>query len=331
MLKYTVLKDVFYVEAKTLVGRFAPTPSGFLHLGNIFCSLLCWLYIKSRGGRIILRIEDLDAMRCPHEKADALARDMEWFGLTWDSGAYAGADSEAYFQSNRFHIYKRYFDELNEKGLLFPCFCSRNELHAAEAPHLSDGRVVYPGTCRNLTDAERRAKALKRPPAWRVKTEDRVITFTDGHYGKESYNLARESGDFIVRRSDGIYAYQLAVTIDDALMGVTHVIRGADLLSSTAMQLYLYGLFGFTPPAFTHIPLLTAADGRRLAKRDGDLEVRVLRDAYGSPEPIIGMLAYLAGQLDKPEPITAEALLPIFRPEKIPRENIIVPREMLKV
>lgn len=310
-------------------GRFAPTPSGFLHLGNVFCSLLAWLYAKAAGGSITLRIEDLDPQRCSKEKADALAHELEWLGLTWDDGAYASANSEHYFQSRRSNIYAEYFAKLKKQGLVYPCFCSRGELHAAEAPHASDGRIIYAGTCRKLTQAEREAKERLRRPAWRVCVTDEPLSFTDEHYGMQTANLSADCGDFILRRSDGVYAYQLAVVIDDALMGITQIVRGADLLSSTPMQLYLYRLLGLTPPTFCHIPLLVDADGRRLAKRDGDLEIGLLRKRFGSPEPIIGLLAYLAGQLEKPEPIKAAELLPLFDAEKIPRENIIVPRELL--
>lgn len=312
-----------------LKGRFAPTPSGFLHLGNVFCSLLAWLYAKAAGGSITLRIEDLDPQRCNRERADALAHELEWLGLTWDDGAYVSANSERYFQSRRSNIYAEYFARLEAQGLVYPCFCSRGELHAAEAPHASDGRIIYAGTCRKLTQAEREAKESLRRPAWRVRVTDEPISFTDEHYGMQTANLSADCGDFILRRSDGVYAYQLAVVIDDALMGITQVVRGADLLSSTHMQLYLYKLLGLTPPTFCHIPLLVDADGRRLAKRDGDLEISLLRKRFGSPEPIIGLLAYLAGQLDKPEPIKAIELLPLFDSEKIPRESIIVPRELL--
>lgn len=312
-----------------ITGRFAPTPSGFIHLGNAFCSLLAWLYAKSSGGQIILRIEDLDPQRCTRPRADALARELEWLGLTWDKGAYCSADSESYFQSARSEIYAHYFHKLSQEGLVYPCFCSRSELHAAEAPHASDGSLLYAGTCRQLTPEQRAAKARQRKSAWRVMVDDAPISFIDGHYGRQSYRLDEECGDFIIRRSDGVYAYQLAVTVDDALMGVTQVVRGSDLLSSTPMQLYLYHKLGLTPPAFCHIPLLTAADGRRLAKRDGALEISLLRKRYGSPEPIIGLLAYLAGQLDKPEPLTAAELLPLFTPTKIPKHNIVVPLELL--
>ena len=317
--------------AREVIGRFAPTPSGFLHLGNIFCSLLAWLFAKSQGGKIILRIEDLDPGRCSLAKADALARDLEWLGLTWDEGAYKGRAHEKYFQSQRFTIYKKYFDALLHEELIYPCFCSRGELHAASAPHLSDGRVIYPGTCRNLSQEEQAEKIKFRKPSYRLKVRDKEISFLDGHYGRLSYNLMHESGDFILRRSDGVYAYQLAVVVDDALMQVNQVVRGADLLSSTAMQLYLYELLGLEAPSFTHIPLLVAADGRRLAKRDGGMEISVLREKLQAPEKIIGWLAYLAGQIAKYEPLKVEELLPIFNTPTIPHENIIVPQELLNL
>lgn len=309
-----------------VVGRFAPTPSGFLHLGNVFCSLLAWLYAKSSGGKIVLRIEDLDPQRCSRAKADALARELEWLGLTWDEGAYCSAASDSFFQSRRSDIYAHCFDLLQQQELVYPCFCSRSELHAAEAPHASDGHIIYAGTCRELTAAQRSAKMQQRHPAWRIKVADELIAFTDMHYGRQKANLAHECGDFILRRSDGVYAYQLAVVIDDALMGVNQVVRGCDLLSSTPVQLYLYRLLNLTPPSFCHIPLLTDAEGRRLSKRDGDLEIAALRQLFGSPEPIIGLLAYLAGQLPKPEPLTAAELLPLFRPESVPHDNIVVPQ-----
>lgn len=313
------------------IGRFAPTPSGFLHLGNVFCSMLAWLEAKSLGGKIVLRIEDLDPQRCLRSNADALAKDLEWLGLEWDEGAYCHSDSEEYFQSNRSAIYAQYFDQLEKQGLVYPCFCSRAELHAAEAPHLSDGRVIYAGTCRHLSPAERLEKAKQRCPAYRVAVGDAKISFTDAHYGKQSYHLATESGDFIIRRSDGVYAYQLAVVVDDALMGVTQVVRGSDLLSSTPIQLYLYQALNLPAPSFFHIPLLTSADGRRLAKRDGDLEVSILRKHFGSPEPIIGMLGFLAGQLKHYEPLTVRDLLSIFDSHKIPKQNIVVPQNWLEL
>lgn len=309
-------------------GRFAPTPSGFLHLGNIFSMLLAYLYAKSNGGSIVLRIEDLDPQRCTRERADALAKDLEWLGLDWDEGAYANSDSHNYFQSQRSSIYDSYFTKLLQQDLIYPCFCTRNELHAASAPHLSDGLLLYNGACSRLTKQEQAIKLKLRKPSYRLRVNENPISFQDGHYGWQSYNLAADSGDFIIRRSDGIYAYQLAVVIDDALMGVNQVVRGWDLLSSTPRQLYLYKLLKLPTPTFTHIPLLTAPDGRRLAKRDGDTELRVLKEKIGSSQPIIGYLAFLAGQLAKPEPLTVQDIVKIFNPQKIPTENIVVTGEI---
>lgn len=317
------------MENKLICGRFAPTPSGRIHLGNIFCSLLAWLYAKSSGGKIVLRIEDLDNIRCPRKNADLLAKDLEWLGLYWDEGAYNNIDSEKYFQSNRFPIYEQYFKILQSKDLIYPCFCSRAELHAAEAPHLSDGRIIYSGTCKKLTALQRQEKLQTHQAAYRLTVTGQPISFIDGNYGFQSYNLAAETGDFIIRRSDGIYAYQLAVVIDDALMGINQVVRGCDLLSSTPMQLYLYDLLGFDKPQFIHIPLLTAPDGRRLAKRDKDLDLDTLKKQFASPEPIIGYLAYLAGQLPHPESITAAELLKIFNKTAVPRHNIAVSAQLL--
>ena len=205
------------------IGRFAPSPSGRMHLGNVFSAMLAWLSIRSCGGKLVLRIEDLDPDRCRREYADQLKRDLEWLGLTWDE--------EQTPQSLRSEAYRRMFSRLEEKNLVYPCYCSRVELHAASAPHASDGTLLYAGTCRNLTDAQRAAKT--KTPCWRVAVPDEDVSFTDGLQGAYTQNLARGSGDFIVRRADGVYAYQLAVVTDDAQAGVTQVVRGSDLLSST--------------------------------------------------------------------------------------------------
>ncbi len=310
------------MAAKKICGRFAPSPSGRMHLGNIFCALLAWLSARSQNGSMLLRIEDLDTSRCTEEKARILMDDLLWLGLDWDSGAAPDGPAGKFYQSRRSEIYKSFFDKLSAQDLIYPCFCTRAELHAASAPHASDGHFVYPGTCRVLTQQQRQNKLQRQKCAWRIKTPDETISFDDRHYGRQSLNLAREWGDFIVRRSDGIYAYQLAVTIDDALMGVTEVIRGRDLLSSTAPQMYLYSLLGFKPPQFGHLPLLTAADGRRLAKRDLDLDMGTLRQNY-SPEEVTGKLAFMAGLLPKAEPVKPVELVPLFDWQKIPKADII--------
>lgn len=308
-----------------ICGRFAPSPSGRMHLGNIFCALLAWLSARAQNGNMLLRIEDLDTSRCTEEKARVLMDDLLWLGLDWDYGAAPDKPADEYYQSRRSGIYKKFFDRLNAEGLIYPCFCSRAELHAASAPHASDGHFVYPGTCRRLTAAKRAAKmAGAHKCAWRICVPDETIRFCDLHYGAQNLNLAREWGDFIVRRSDGIYAYQLAVVTDDALMGVTEVIRGSDLLTSSAPQLYLYKQLGFTPPKFGHLPLLTAPDGRRLAKRDLDLDMGALRQRYKTPEAVTGKLAFMAGLTKTAEPIKAAELIPLFDWQKIPEQNIVV-------
>ena len=236
-------------QNRPVTGRFAPSPSGRLHLGNLACSLLAWLSAKSQGGRIVLRIEDLDAERCPRVYADLLEQDLAWLGLTWDEGGSTGGAHAPYYQSECGDIYTQSYRKLEQKGLVYPCFCSRSQLHAASAPHTSDGNVIYPGTCRGLTPEEIAEKRKKKAPAYRLMVPDEAITFTDGCMGIHTENLLRDCGDFYLRRADGVFAYQLAVVVDDARMGVTEVVRGADLLSSTARQLYLYRLLACSRPA----------------------------------------------------------------------------------
>ena len=303
------------------VGRFAPSPSGRLHLGNLACSLLAWLSAKSQGGKIVLRIEDLDAARCPRIYADQLEEDLRWLGLVWDEGGSEGGPHGPYYQSECAGIYTESYRRLEEMGLVYPCFCSRAQLHAASAPHTSDGNVVYPGTCRNLTPAQIAEKSRTKAPAWRIKVPDEEITFTDLCMGEHRENLLTGCGDFYLRRADGVFAYQLAVVVDDARMGVTQVVRGSDLLSSTARQIYLYRLLGLTPPGFAHCPLLLDAQGRRLSKRDGDQSLEHLRGRYTAPE-IIGKLAYLYGLQDRPDPRTPESLLPDFDWAKVPKQDV---------
>ena len=306
-----------------LRGRFAPSPSGRMHLGNLFSALLAWLSVRSAGGTMVLRMEDLDPDRCREEYASQLAEDLEWLGLDWDEGYGRGGDRGPYRQSERTEIYARAFGQLEELGLVYPCFCTRAERLAASAPHRADGQVIYPGTCRDLTPEERERLAEKRRPAWRVRVPDRALAFADGLQGGYAENLLRDCGDFIVRRSDGVFAYQLAVVVDDAAMGVTQVVRGRDLLDSTPRQLWLYETLGLTPPSFCHVPLLTAPDGRRLSKRERDLDMGGLRSRY-TPEGLVGLLACLAGQQDRPEPVTARELAGHFSWEKVPREDIVV-------
>ncbi len=294
-----------------------------MHLGNVLCCLVAWLSARSQGGKVLLRVEDLDPERSGADYERQIEEDLRWLGLDWDEGGLEAAGGR-YCQSGRSGVYEQYFDILSEKGLIYPCFCSRAELHAADAPHLSDGRYFYPGTCRNLTPEEAAEKAKKRKPAWRVKVPDETVRFTDLHYGPYAENLAAECGDFVIRRADGVFAYQLATAVDDGLMGVTEVVRGRDLIGSTARQLWLQRTLGLPSPVYGHIPLLTDWDGRRLSKRDGDLDLARLREKW-RPEEIIGMLAEAAGILPAYRPVSARELVPLFSWGKVKKRDVRLP------
>ena len=310
----------------TVTGRFAPSPSGRIHLGNILCSLLAWLSARQKGGRVILRIEDLDTARCPRRYGGQMCRDLQWLGLEWDEGPVTGGPHAPYEQSLRTERYQAALERLENMGLVYPCFCTRAELHAASAPHREDGQVLYPGTCRALTpeQAAEKARRTGRSPALRLRVPEEEIGFTDGHMGSYRENLARDCGGFLLRRSDGMFAYQLAVVVDDAAMGVTEVVRGADLLSSTPRQLLLYRLLGWQAPAFYHVPLLLDSAGRRLSKRNADAGLDTLGERY-TAEEILGKLAFLAGFNPSGEPKSGRALLQDFSWERVPRQDIRIP------
>ena len=293
------------------VGRFAPTPSGRMHMGNVFAGLIAWLSVKSQGGSMLLRMEDLDTLRTSAEFAETLRKDLLWLGLGWDEETPA--------QSLRSDTYTRYFDQLADLGLLYPCYCTRSQLHNVNAPHLSDGTYVYPGTCRNLSADEQ--KAFNRNPAWRVTVPDKVWRVDDRVQGLYTENLATDCGDFVVRRADGVFVYQLAVTVDDGEFGVTEVVRGMDLLSSAPRQMYLQELFGFSHPEYGHVPMLMAPDGRRLSKRDKDMDLGYLQE-HVQPEALLGLLAFSAGLIDRLVPISARELQGEFSWEKLRKEDI---------
>ena len=302
----------------TPVGRFAPTPSGRMHLGNVFAALLAWLSVRSRDGEMVLRMEDLDTARTSGEYAETLREDLAWLGLDYDRETPA--------QSQRTEAYDRAFSILEEKGLLYPCYCTRSQLHSVNAPHLSDGTYVYPGTCRNLTQAQR--ASFSRPPAWRVMVDDREWVVRDRVQGEYRCVLSRDCGDMVIRRADGVYVYQLAVTVDDGEAGVTEVVRGMDLLSSAPRQMYLQTLLGLPHPEYAHVPMLLAADGRRLSKRDRDLDLGELRK-HLKPEQLIGWLAHAAGLIDRPSPISPRELCKDFSWEKIHGDSIFADTQSL--
>ncbi len=326
-------------------GRFAPTPSGRMHLGNVFSFLLCWLSAKSQNGNIMLRIEDLDIYRTKSEYTIAMMKDLVWLGLIWDEGPGFGITDEnhlpenielsenapEYFQSTRTEFYEKELLKLERLNLLYPCFCSRAELHVANAPHASDGTYVYTRKCIHLSDAQRRVKKQTTQFATRIKVPDITVATTDICQGEYTQQISQECGDFILRRRDGVFAYQFCTPLDDGIQGVTEVVRGRDLLSSTARQTWLMQTLGYTPPTYCHVPLLLAPDGRRLSKRDKDLDLGVLRQSYKTPHVIIGQLGYLAGLIPTPTPISAQDLIPFFDWKKISRKDIIIEEDTLQI
>ncbi|MCI8423591.1 MAG: tRNA glutamyl-Q(34) synthetase GluQRS [Lawsonibacter sp.] len=294
-------------------GRFAPSPSGRMHLGNLWSCLLAWLAARSCSGEMVLRLEDLDPDRCRPAFCDQVMRDLEWLGLDWDG--------EPVYQSRRTEAYAQAFRALEAQGLVYPCFCTRAERLTASAPHRSDGTALYDGRCRSLTPAEREVLARTRRPAWRIHAPEETVLFSDLLQGVVSEQLAQD--DFILRRSDGVYAYQLAVVVDDAAMGVTQVVRGSDLLSSTPRQLWLQQQLRLPHPEYAHVPLLLAPDGRRLAKRDRDLELGQLQEVYTAPE-LVGRLAHAAGLLPEYRPVSPRELLPLFSWDRVPKRDMVL-------
>ena len=309
--------------APRVVGRLAPSPTGAQHVGNARTYLLAWLSIRSCGGRLLLRIEDLDSPRVK-VGADAQAiEDLSWLGLDWDEGPDCPGALGPYVQSERVSLYEEALRRLQSRELVYPCDCTRNDiLSAASAPHAGEDGVVYPGTCRRriVKDAD---NLKDKPFAWRFRMPQRVATIDDGFMGKHERSLDRDLGDFVVYRSDGTPAYQLAVVVDDHAMGVTEVLRGADLLPSAFRQQVLFEALELSPPRYIHVPLVVGEDGRRLAKRHGDTRLSTLRKEGVPPERLVGWLAWSCGLIERPEPVRATDLIPKFDLAKIPHVPIV--------
>ncbi len=299
----------------SVIGRFAPTPSGRMHLGNAFSYLLAWLSARSEGGEVLLRMEDLDTLRCTPEYAEGIRQDLLWLGLDWDR--------ETPPQRERTEAYEAALETLRARANVFPCWCTRGSLNLVNAPHASDGHPIHPASCRLRTEEERRQMMKKAPPAWRLEAPDEDVSFRDGVFGPYSENLKRDCGDFVLRRADGVFVYQLAVVVDDGEAGVTQVVRGCDLLSSTPRQLWLYRLLGLPAPDYWHVPMLTDREGRKLSKRDADLDMGELKK-HRRPEEIIGFLASRCGLLDREEAVSAAELTGEFSWEKIRKEDIVI-------
>ena len=279
---------------------------------------MAWASVRSQNGSLILRVEDLDIRAHNPQYTSLLLDDLQWLGLTWDKGPY--------YQSRRTELYQEALLDLRQQGLLYPCFCSRADLHAAQAPHASDDTYVYAGTCRNLSQSERKELSSHKIPATRIHVPNKIYAFEDKVYGSTSQNLAESCGDFIVQRADGVFAYQLAVVVDDADMGITEVVRGSDLLSSTPRQLYLQDVLGLSHLTYAHLPLLVVPDGRRLSKRNHDLDLGVLRSQGKTPEEILGFLAYCVGLTEENEPLSAVQVANRFSWDvlRAHRKNVVV-------
>jgi len=311
-------------------GRLAPTPSGHLHLGNARTFLATWLAARSQNGSVVLRVEDIDRDRVSLELEREQLADLRWLGLDWDEGPDVGGSFGPYRQSDCLERYRDALADLHRKGAVYPCVCSRKEIQAENqraggAPHPGEEQR-YPGTCRGLFESAKHALAESgRDAAWRFQVEPGALPFDDLVQGECSTDSADVVGDFMVFRKNGWPAYQLAVVVDDAHMGITQVVRGQDLLASTARQLLLYRALGMQAPSeWAHLPLVNDERGMRMAKRDSALALRTLREARVSPERVTGLLAHSLGLQDSPRAISATELVSAFSWDKIPRTPIAI-------
>jgi glutamyl-tRNA synthetase len=299
-------------------GRFAPSPTGELHLGSAATALVTWLAARSASGRLILRVEDIDGPRVVAGVEESQLEDLRWLGLDWDEGPDGGGEHGPYRQSERGARYEEALRRLSERGLVYACDCSRAELQRiASAPHAGEEGPRYPGLCRDKGPAPR---VWRRPPALRLAVPPGTVCFRDRFQGEQRQSVLDAVGDFVLKRGDGVYSYQLAVVVDDLAMGVTEVVRGADLVDSTPRQILLAELLGGTPPAYAHAPLVLASDGSRLAKRARGVSLRDHR-AAGRPAPaVVAELARHLGLLDegeRPDGCTPRDLLALDRLDRL--------------
>lgn len=345
--------DPFYSVAMnastgtTIRGRLAPSPTGLLHLGNAYAFLTAWLDVRSQSGTLVLRMEDIDPERSREAFSAQIMEDLHWLGLGWDEGPEDTAPYGPYRQSLCFARYERLMESLAHKGLLYPCFCTRKELRSlASAPHIGDEGVPYPGTCALLSAQERQRKEksgkrfslrlhvdkalelLARESSTPEAFFAQNLNFQDALRGAFDFACGPGRHDFALRRSDGVFAYQLAVAADDAAMHITEVVRGEDLLASTPRQLLLFALMGAKAPRYAHIPLLCDTAGERLAKRHKSLELGSLRAKGVPPDAITGFLAFMAGWLPKPEPASPADILPLFSLKALQGKELKLPHTL---
>jgi glutamyl-tRNA synthetase len=311
------------METRTpAVGRLAPSPTGAQHVGNARTYLIAWLSARAQNGRVVLRMEDIDSPRVKVGAAEAALVDLRWLGLDWDGIPIV--------QTERLSAYQAALKRLQASELVYPCTCTRSDVErAASAPHLEHEGPIYPGTCAYLRAADAEA-ITDRPYAWRMRVDHACIPYDDGFRGPTTLNLHDLGGDFVVWKSAGTPAYQLAVVVDDAAQGVTEVIRGDDLVPSTPRQIVLYRALGLTPPRFTHVPLVVGPDGHRLAKRHGDTRLASLREAGVSAAALLGLLAWSCGWIDRVEPISSPELLPRFDLQAIPARPFVLTQDLLR-
>jgi glutamyl-tRNA synthetase len=310
------------------MGRLAPSPTGAQHIGNARTYLIAWLLARSRGGRVMLRLEDIDSPRIKPGAAQEALSDLRWLGLDWDA--------EPMIQSHRLAAYRGALDRLRQLDLVYPCTCTRSDVErAASAPHAEHEGPVYPGTCAGRTASD--AESLgDRPFCWRFRAGDAPSEFHDGFRGDIRVQPSLSGGDFVVWKATSpggppsMPAYQLAVVVDDAAQGVTEVVRGDDLIPSTPRQLLLYRALGLKPPAFFHVPLVVGPDGRRLAKRHGDTRLAALRQAGVRPEMLVGLLAWSCGWIDSVQPTAPADLLSHFCLNSIPTEPFVLTSHLLQ-
>lgn len=306
----------------SIVGRLAPSPTGAQHVGNARTYLIAWLSARSRNGRVLLRIEDIDSPRVKAGARESALADLRWLGLDWDGTPIV--------QTKRLAAYQSALERLKAAEMIYPCTCTRTDVErAASAPHLEQEGPIYPGTCAHRRAAD--ADSLKdRSYAWRMRVGDETIDYDDGFRGPAALNLHAIGGDFVVWKSAGTPAYQLAVVVDDAAQGVTEVIRGDDLVPSTPRQIVLYRALGLAPPNFAHVPLVVGPDGRRLAKRHGDTRLASLREAGVSAPALLGLLAWSCGWIDRITPIALADLLPRFNLQAIPPQPFVITPTLLR-
>lgn len=308
-----------FSESEQIVSRFAPSPTGRMHLGNVFTALIAWLVAKKSGGKWLLRIENLDPQRSRLEYARRIEDDLHWLGLDWDEGGTEGKGGNGpYLQSERSDFYEAALRILARQGMTYPCYCTKADIAATNAPHSSDGRVIYPGTCRNNPSLD-----SVRSPAIRLRMPDVKQVYEDLIFGKFTVDMAAEWGDIVLRRADGAWAYQLAVVVDDSAMGVTHVVRGADLLESCAPQSVLASLLGVSVPNYIHVPLICNSAGVRLSKRDSSLDMGSLRKQF-TPRQLVGKLAALAGITDDDGEHSPSGLIDYFDISRLPKKDKII-------